>query len=502
MSLTLHTDLGDLKVEIFCEAVPRTAENFIALAASGYYNNNLFHRNIKGFMVQTGDPTGTGKGGQSIYGQPFPDEIKSTLKHNTRGILSMANKGPDTNKSQFFITYGKHSHLDSKYTVFGKVIDGMDTLDAIEKVPVESGSNRPLQDRCARRGIPCIDGQRKRAKYLELVPGAALIPPTNSGSSSSSNLPSATASNAPTNDDLFFDQKFDSDELLSQANNSSTPPNTGNIPNTNPLLSHNGFGSESINNEFSFLSNMLDANTNATTHLHLQSHNFATDGLLPPHQAAQPTGVVMDLARNDILVRKAKRVYREVVRPYDYREGYHYLVKYIAERMEKQDIMRICGSLAKFRPSFMAVIMNLSEEDLVFMEKCFQRTLIEYEKLITYSGTPTVVWRRSGEISLVGKEFCLLTDWPHETLIPSPTSNQQSTYIYQLMDAKSVIEYWERFATAAFDKNCSWMVKCVLVSPTGRNIPCSVCFTIKRDIFDVPLAVIGNFLPLFQARKE
>ncbi|KAJ3241009.1 Peptidyl-prolyl cis-trans isomerase cyp10 [Chytriomyces hyalinus] len=145
MSLTIHTDLGDIKVEVFCEAVPRAAENFMALAASGYYNGNVLHRNIAGFMVQTGDPTGTGKGGQSIWGSPFQDEIKSTLKHNARGILSMANKGPDTNRSQFFITYAKHPHLDSKYTVFGKVIDGMDTLDAIEKVPVDK-SSRPLQD--------------------------------------------------------------------------------------------------------------------------------------------------------------------------------------------------------------------------------------------------------------------------------------------------------------------------------------------------------------------
>ncbi|KAJ3066330.1 Peptidyl-prolyl cis-trans isomerase-like 3 [Podochytrium sp. JEL0797] len=146
MSVTLHTDVGDLKCEIFCEAVPRTAENFMALAASGYYNNNLFHRNIKGFMVQTGDPTGTGKGGQSIYGAPFPDEIKSTLKHNARGVLSMANKGPDTNKSQFFITYAKHAHLDSKYTVFGKVIDGFEALDMLERVPVEGNGNRPVKD--------------------------------------------------------------------------------------------------------------------------------------------------------------------------------------------------------------------------------------------------------------------------------------------------------------------------------------------------------------------
>ncbi|KAK9723039.1 Peptidyl-prolyl cis-trans isomerase cyp10 [Basidiobolus ranarum] len=146
MSVTLHTDLGDLKIEVFCEAVPKTAENFLALCASGYYDNNLFHRNIKGFMLQTGDPTGTGKGGNSIWGTKFSDEIRSTLKHNTRGILSMANSGPDTNGSQFFITYGKQPHLDTKYTVFGKVIDGADTtLDAIEKVTVDE-KNRPIQD--------------------------------------------------------------------------------------------------------------------------------------------------------------------------------------------------------------------------------------------------------------------------------------------------------------------------------------------------------------------
>eukprot|EP00842_Homolaphlyctis_polyrhiza_P006213 jgi/Hompol1/6593/HPOL_003154-RA len=138
---------GPLGANTLCNAcaTPRAAENFLALCASGYYNNNLFHRNIKGFMVQTGDPTGNGKGGTSIWGRKFEDEIKPTLKHNARGIVSMANKGPDTNGSQFFIVYSKQPHLDSKYTVFGKVIDGMDTLDALEKLPVDA-SNRPLQD--------------------------------------------------------------------------------------------------------------------------------------------------------------------------------------------------------------------------------------------------------------------------------------------------------------------------------------------------------------------
>ncbi|KAJ6458885.1 cyclophilin-type peptidyl-prolyl cis-trans isomerase [Mycena vulgaris] len=146
MSVTLHTTLGELKLEIFCEAVPKTAENFLALCASNYYDGCIFHRNIKGFMVQTGDPAGTGKGGQSIWGKPFSDEIRTTLKFNGRGMVAMANGGPDTNKSQFFITYAKQPHLDGKYTIFAKVIDGADsTLDAMEKVPV-TPKNRPLTE--------------------------------------------------------------------------------------------------------------------------------------------------------------------------------------------------------------------------------------------------------------------------------------------------------------------------------------------------------------------
>lgn len=107
----------------------------------------IFHyRNIKGFMVQTGDPTGTGKGGKSIWGKKFADEIIPTLKHNVRGIVSMANSGPNTNGSQFFITYARQPHLDMKYTVIGKVIDGGETLDDLEKIPVNEKTYKPLHD--------------------------------------------------------------------------------------------------------------------------------------------------------------------------------------------------------------------------------------------------------------------------------------------------------------------------------------------------------------------
>ncbi|KAK0403846.1 hypothetical protein QR680_017155 [Steinernema hermaphroditum] len=133
MSVTLNTTAGDIKIELFTERCPKTCENFLALCASNYYNGCTFHRNIKDFMVQTGDPTGTGKGGDSIWGGAFADELDPELKHDIRGILSMANNGPDSNKSQFFITYAKHPHLDLKNTVFGKVIDGFDALDEMSR---------------------------------------------------------------------------------------------------------------------------------------------------------------------------------------------------------------------------------------------------------------------------------------------------------------------------------------------------------------------------------
>ncbi|KAJ2157656.1 Peptidyl-prolyl cis-trans isomerase cyp10 [Coemansia sp. RSA 552] len=146
MSVTLHTDAGDLKLEVFCDEVPKAAENFLALCASGYYNDTLIHRNIPGFIVQMGDPTGKGKGGESIWGRPFNDEIHAALRHSSRGVVSMANSGPNTNKSQFFIAYARQASLDDKYTVFGRVIDGSDTaLAALERLEV-SKKHRPLAD--------------------------------------------------------------------------------------------------------------------------------------------------------------------------------------------------------------------------------------------------------------------------------------------------------------------------------------------------------------------
>ena len=127
-SAVMHTDKGDINIQLFADKTPKTVNNFVFLAKEGFYNGVIFHRVIKDFMVQGGDPTGTGRGGP---GYRFEDEFNPGLKHDKPGVLSMANAGPNTNGSQFFITHVPTPWLDFKHSVFGEVIDGMDVVMAI-----------------------------------------------------------------------------------------------------------------------------------------------------------------------------------------------------------------------------------------------------------------------------------------------------------------------------------------------------------------------------------
>lgn len=141
----IETNLGSITVELQTETAPRAVWNFVQLAKKGYYNGIKFHRNIRNFMIQGGDPTGTGKGGTSIWGKNFQDEFDGPLVHDARGIMSMANKGKNTNSSQFFIIYRPAKHLDRKHTIFGRVVSGLDVLQKLENAPVD-GSDRPIDD--------------------------------------------------------------------------------------------------------------------------------------------------------------------------------------------------------------------------------------------------------------------------------------------------------------------------------------------------------------------
>lgn len=171
----MHTSLGDIKIKLFKSEAPKAVENFVTHAKNGYYDGLIFHRVIKDFMIQGGDPTGTGMGGESIYGAPFEDEFTPTL-HNLRGALSMANSGPATNGSQFFIVQasevpqqmipqmeqlkdsgfpeeiiedykalGGTPWLDFRHTIFGQVFEGMETVDAIAAVET-AGADKPVTD--------------------------------------------------------------------------------------------------------------------------------------------------------------------------------------------------------------------------------------------------------------------------------------------------------------------------------------------------------------------
>lgn len=125
---TLHTEKGDIILQLFADKTPKTVNNFVFLAREGFYDNTIFHRVIANFMVQGGDPTGTGRGGP---GYRFADEFNSSLRHDKPGVLSMANAGPNTNGSQFFITHVPTPWLDNKHSVFGQVVEGIDVLMAI-----------------------------------------------------------------------------------------------------------------------------------------------------------------------------------------------------------------------------------------------------------------------------------------------------------------------------------------------------------------------------------
>lgn len=170
---TIKTNHGDIKIKLLKDIAPRAVENFVGLANKGYYDGVIFHRVMKDFMIQGGDPTGTGTGGSSIWEMPFEDEFSDKV-HHYRGALSMANRGPNTNTSQFFIVhnerlepglitylrrlkfdeellekyikYGGTPHLDGKHTIFGQVYEGIDVVDAIANVEVSTYNNKPVDD--------------------------------------------------------------------------------------------------------------------------------------------------------------------------------------------------------------------------------------------------------------------------------------------------------------------------------------------------------------------
>jgi len=143
--VVLETNQGKIEIKLIPEAAPKACENFTKLAEKGYYDGLIFHRVIRDFMIQGGDPTGTGAGGESIWGEPFEDEVNPQVKFNKPGILAMANAGRNTNGSQFFITTVPTPWLNMHHTIFGEVVSGYEVVQKIENAPT-GANDRPISE--------------------------------------------------------------------------------------------------------------------------------------------------------------------------------------------------------------------------------------------------------------------------------------------------------------------------------------------------------------------
>lgn len=144
----IHTSKGDIEIELRADIAPKAVENFVTHSKNGYYNGLIFHRIIKNFMIQGGDPTGTGAGGESIWKKPFEDEFAPNAVFDKPGILAMANAGKNTNGSQFFITTVPTYWLNGRHTIFGYIKSGMDVVTKLENVPTSGryGGDKPLSE--------------------------------------------------------------------------------------------------------------------------------------------------------------------------------------------------------------------------------------------------------------------------------------------------------------------------------------------------------------------
>lgn len=207
-------------------------------------------------------------------------------------------------------------------------------------------------------------------------------------------------------------------------------------------------------------------------------------------------GISQDQAsgkNENLQFKEPEEIYVRVNHPFSYTPGFHKLIAYLRGRFPRDMLVKMAESMAVYRPSFIACTNSLREADLIFMEQCFQRTLLTYDKFLSISGTPTIVWRRTGEIAYVGHEFTILTGWTQDQLM-----GEKPMFIVEVLDDKSVVEYFRLFSKIAFgDFLGATMTECTLLTPQKDiKIRAGCMWTLKRDVFGIPMMIIGNFLPI------
>ncbi|OBA27295.1 hypothetical protein HANVADRAFT_23563, partial [Hanseniaspora valbyensis NRRL Y-1626] len=190
--------------------------------------------------------------------------------------------------------------------------------------------------------------------------------------------------------------------------------------------------------------------------------------------------------------KKPSEIYSKITQPFLHTHGFTSLLEYIKKRFSKSDVIKICYDIAAIRPVFIASCINFQEEDMIFMEHCFQRTLLEYASFIEEVGNPTIVWRRTGQISYVNDEFLMLTGWTRQQLLG------KMTFVIEILDDESSLIFFKNFKAVCYSDYTGFVnvpsMK-VLTPKKGNYVECSSFFIVKRDTFGLPTFTVGNFLP-------
>lgn len=247
----------------------------------------------------------------------------------------------------------------------------------------------------------------------------------------------------------------------------------------------------------------ITANTNTTTTTTPNISEFSS-----PISSANEADFLSPLFTDNVIemvppqYHTPHEVYSKVTAAFSYTDGHHGLLNYLRKRFaNNNNLISVAKLIAETRPSFIASCNLLDQEDLVFMEKCFQRTLLEYNKILATSGTPTVIWRRTGQIVASNREFCILTGWSHKQLLRPNDSNDK--YIVELMDDNSVMTYFDLFSKLSFGDSQSFLTTQLdLVGPFGDKIETICTLTVRRDVFDIPMMIVGNFLPILDYNRQ
>lgn len=227
--------------------------------------------------------------------------------------------------------------------------------------------------------------------------------------------------------------------------------------------------------------------------IHITTSLGSSDPEVIPNYIQEEQGYTTPLVFRHMLKTPDDIYLTDLVKSYQYPNLYHALIRYLKQRFDRTQLLTIAKCMAVYRPSFISATKSLFENDLIFTEKSFQRSLLEYENLISMSATPTIIWRRTGEISALTNEFSALTGYTRANLL------SKRTFIVELMDDESALRYFKLFSDVAFgDLNATILTDCVIkkADPSQGVLKCACVWTIKRDVFDIPMLIVGQFLPI------